>query len=102
MTKLKYFLRNLIVPVLVHLSIVGFYSSVDPCNGNPGCMGMTPTFLFLIVGSLPTLFVLFLVAIAQATVRKPDYSKYFKINLVIAILPYVVLGVAYVVVKLFS
>lgn len=65
-------------------------------------MAGTPTLYFLIIGSAPTLFILLVTAIIQAGISKPNYSKYLKINLTIVFLPFVLLGLVYVGVKVFT
>ena len=90
------------MPALAHLSIVGAYSTVDPCNNNPGCMAGTPTIYFLVIGSAPTLFILLIVAIIQAGISKPNYSKYLKINFFVAFSPYALLGLVYIGAKVFT
>jgi len=101
MERLKYFFINIIVPALAHFSILGFLSTVDPCN-NSTCMAGTATIYFLMIVSPPTILILLIAAAIQSAIGNPNYSKYLKINLAIAILPYVLIGIALFGVELFT
>lgn len=102
MTKLTYVLRNLLVPAVTHLAIVGAYSTVDPCNNNPGCMAGTPTAIFFIVGTLPALAVLIVLNLFQSLKKHPNYAKYLTVNMVVVIVPFILAGVIYLLSKGFT
>lgn len=82
------FLRNLLLPALIHILIVGAFSTIDPCNDNPGCLAGSPTFYFLFLITTPVMVVLFVASIIQMLINKPNYSKYLKINLGIVLVPF--------------
>ncbi len=82
------FLRNLLLPALIHILIVGAFSTIDPCNNNPGCMAGTPTIYFLFLVSAPVMLVLLVTNIVQLLIEKPNYAKYLKVNLGIALIPF--------------
>ncbi len=87
--------RNLLLPILLHLAIVGAYSGIDPCNNNPGCMAGSPTIYFTILFTLPTLLILFIVNLFQAFSKRPDYRRYLKINIKISLLPFILVLIFY-------
>ena len=96
MVKLLLFSRNLLLPAFTHILIVGAFSTIDPCNDNPGCMAGTPTFYFLFLVTAPVMLVLLVGNIFQLLVDKPNYSKYLKINFGIALVPFpLIAGLVY-------
>ena len=59
-------------------------------------MAGSPTFYFLILITAPVMFVLFIGSVIQLLIDKPNYPKYLKINLGIALIPYpLVAGLVY-------
>ncbi len=97
-----YFLRNLFVPVVLHILIIAAYSTIDPCNGNPGCMAGSATAFFLILVSAPTILILLITTTFQAFETSPNYSKYLKINIGIALVPYLLVGILIIGVRAFN
>jgi len=96
MKKLGIFLTNLLLPAFIHILIVSAFSTIDPCNDNPGCMMGSLTFYFLLFITAPVMFVLFIGSIIQLLIDKPNYPKYLKINLGIALIPLpIVAGLVY-------
>jgi|APSaa5957512535_1039671.scaffolds.fasta_scaffold29061_6 hypothetical protein len=96
MKKLVLFLRNLLLPAFIHFLIVGAFSTIDPCNNNPGCMAGSSTFYFLLLITTPVMLVLFVGSIIQLMIEEPNYSKYLIINLGIALIPIpLVAGIIY-------
>jgi len=95
--------RNLfIVPLVLHLAIFSFASLYDPCNNNPGCMAGSLTAYFFILCTLPTIIILCITSLIQNHYLKSQpnkSSKYFKINIFIALVSFVLVFVFFIVMK---
>ena len=88
--------RNLLIPAIIHLLIIGIYSTIDPCNNNPGCMAGTLTVYFMMLFTGPTLIILLIANLMQCSLYSEKYSKYLVINISISLFPYVLAGGIYV------
>ena len=78
------------VPAIIHLLLFGILSSLDPCNGNSGCMAGSLSGFFLVLFTLPTLLLLLLFTLVQIASISQNYRKYLKINISLSILPFLV------------
>jgi hypothetical protein len=101
MSPLIYSLRNFVLPVLLHLLIIGAYSRVDPCNDNPGCMAGSASLFFVILVSAPTIAILVAASLVQLLRKGRNYTKYLLINSAIAVFPYIAIYAILTVNRLF-
>ena len=93
---------NFIVPLILHFVIFAIGASMDPCNNNAGCMAGSATAYFLILFTLPTVVILFITVLFQKFSPGPNRHKYLKINIILVLVPFFIVGLIIIWVKLFK
>ena len=97
--------RIFIVPGTLHLAIFAGLALFDPCNNNSGCMAGSISAYFLILFTLPTIIILLISSFAQHRYLKSEpskHSKYFKVNLFLALISFVLVAIFFMGMKVFQ
>ena len=87
-----------LIPVGIHFIIFMILSAFDPCKNNPGCMAGSLSGYFLFLFSVPTVFIILVAAMFQKPRLIDKFKKYFLINTSIAVLPFILSMLIYLLV----